>query len=144
MVVGQNARWDDMDVQRGQGKEADQHARFTPLGRGCIRLVPHRPLTLEEAIEFIAEDEFVEVTPKSIRLRKKILEYNEAAEKAQCTSRGSSARRPARTWPPGNCEIGNWKLEINSSWLVSNFQFPVSDFQFPVSDFRFQFSDSQH
>ncbi len=39
----------------------------------AIRLVPFRRLNLEQAIEFIAEDEFVEVTPKSLRLRKKIL-----------------------------------------------------------------------
>jgi GTP-binding protein len=42
----------------------------------AIRLIPPRPLNLEQAIEFIAEDEFVEVTPQSIRLRKKILEAN--------------------------------------------------------------------
>jgi GTP-binding protein len=47
----------------------------------AIRLVPFRPLTLEEAIEFIAEDEYVEVTPKSIRLRKKILESNRRPKK---------------------------------------------------------------
>jgi len=42
----------------------------------AIRLVPHRQLNLEQAIEFIAEDEFVEVTPKSLRLRKKGLQLN--------------------------------------------------------------------
>jgi GTP-binding protein len=42
----------------------------------AIRLVPPRLLNLENAIEFIREDEFVEVTPKSIRLRKKILKAN--------------------------------------------------------------------
>ena len=42
----------------------------------AIRLVPFRPLSLEQAIEFIAEDEFVEVTPSSIRLRKRILQEN--------------------------------------------------------------------
>jgi GTP-binding protein len=43
----------------------------------AIRLVPPRVLSLEQAIEFIAEDEFVEITPKSIRLRKKILQANQ-------------------------------------------------------------------
>jgi GTP-binding protein len=42
----------------------------------AIRLVPFRPLSLEQAIEFIAEDEFVEVTPASIRLRKRVLPAN--------------------------------------------------------------------
>jgi GTP-binding protein len=42
----------------------------------AIRLVPFRPLNLEQAIEFIADDEFVEITPKSLRLRKKTLQAN--------------------------------------------------------------------
>jgi GTP-binding protein len=42
----------------------------------AVRLVPFRQLNLEQAIEFIADDEFVEVTPKSLRLRKKILQAN--------------------------------------------------------------------
>jgi GTP-binding protein len=43
----------------------------------AIRLVPHRVLTLDRAIEFIKEDEYVEVTPSSIRLRKKVLKANQ-------------------------------------------------------------------
>ena len=43
----------------------------------AIRLVPPKILNLEQAIEFIAEDEYVEITPKSIRLRKKILKANQ-------------------------------------------------------------------
>jgi GTP-binding protein len=42
----------------------------------ALRLVPHRQLSLEQSLEFIKEDELVEVTPQSIRLRKKILEGN--------------------------------------------------------------------
>jgi GTP-binding protein len=42
----------------------------------AIRLVPFRQLNLEQAIEFIAEDEFVEITPKALRLRKKVLQSN--------------------------------------------------------------------
>jgi predicted membrane GTPase involved in stress response len=41
-----------------------------------IRLIPYRPLSLEQALDFIADDEYVEVTPKSIRLRKKIIAVN--------------------------------------------------------------------
>ena len=47
----------------------------------AIRLVPHKVLTLEQAIEFVADDEMVEVTPKSLRLRKKILQSNRRPRK---------------------------------------------------------------
>ena len=43
----------------------------------AIRLVPPKLLNLEQALEFIRDDEFVEVTPKSIRLRKKVLKSNQ-------------------------------------------------------------------
>ncbi len=42
----------------------------------AIRLIPHRVLSLEQTIEFIADDEMVEITPKSIRLRKKVLDHS--------------------------------------------------------------------
>jgi GTP-binding protein len=47
----------------------------------AIRLVPFRTLNLEQAIEFIADDEYAEVTPKSLRLRKKILQSNRRPRK---------------------------------------------------------------
>jgi GTP-binding protein len=47
----------------------------------AIRLVPHKALNLEQAIEFIADDECVEVTPKNLRLRKKILQANRRPKK---------------------------------------------------------------
>ena len=47
----------------------------------AIRLVPFRNLNLEQAIEFITDDEYVEVTPKSIRLRKKVLQANKRGKK---------------------------------------------------------------
>lgn len=49
----------------------------------AIRLIPPRDMTLEKAIEFIADDEFVEVTPKSIRLRKKILDAKKRPKRWQ-------------------------------------------------------------
>ncbi len=79
MVVGQNSRWDDMDVN--VVKEKKQTNMRASVADEAIRLVPFRPLTLEEAIEFISDDELVEITPKSIRLRKKILEYNKRPKK---------------------------------------------------------------
>jgi GTP-binding protein len=48
----------------------------------AIRLVPFKQLNLEQAIEFIAEDEFVEVTPKSLRLRKKVLQSNQRKKRS--------------------------------------------------------------
>src|SRR6266404_545941 len=72
MIVGENARDSDMDVNIT--KEKKQTNMRASSADEAIRLIPHRQLSLEQAIEFIADDEFVEVTPKSIRLRKKILD----------------------------------------------------------------------
>ena len=74
MVIGENARWDDMDVNAV--KEKKQTNMRASVADEALRLVPARPLSLEQAIEFIAGDEYVEVTPASIRIRKKILESN--------------------------------------------------------------------
>jgi GTP-binding protein len=74
MVIGENARWDDMDVN--VVKEKKQTNMRASVADEAIRLIPARPLSLELAMQFIAEDEYVEVTPQSIRVRKKILEAN--------------------------------------------------------------------
>jgi GTP-binding protein len=69
MIVGENARPDDMQVNAAKAKQLSNirtHAHDESL-----RLTPPRPLTLESAIEFIAADELVEVTPSAIRLRKR-------------------------------------------------------------------------
>src|SRR5437773_7327514 len=79
MLIGQSARWDDMDVNAV--KEKKQTNMRASVADEAIRLVPIHPLSLEEAIEFIADDEYVEVTPQSIRLRKKILEANQRPRK---------------------------------------------------------------
>ncbi len=79
MIVGQNSRWDDMDVN--VVKEKKQTNMRASTADEAIRLVPFRPLTLEESIEYISDDELVEITPKSIRLRKRILEYNKRPKK---------------------------------------------------------------
>jgi len=71
MIVGENSRPGDMDVNPTKEKKLTNirtHAHDESL-----RLTPARPLTLESAIEFIAQDELVEVTPVSIRLRKRLL-----------------------------------------------------------------------
>jgi GTP-binding protein len=72
MIVGENSRDSDMDVNIT--KEKKQTNMRASSADEAIRLIPHRVLSLEQAIEFIADDEYVEVTPKSIRLRKKVLQ----------------------------------------------------------------------
>jgi GTP-binding protein len=75
MIVGENARDSDLDVNIVKEKKLTNMRAST--SDEAIRLVPPKILNLEEAIEFIREDELVEVTPKSIRLRKKILKANQ-------------------------------------------------------------------
>ncbi|HSW38521.1 MAG TPA: translational GTPase TypA [Acidobacteriota bacterium] len=74
MIVGENARSVDLDVNATKEKKLTNMRAST--ADEAIRLVPFRELSLEQALEFINEDELVEVTPKSIRLRKKILQAN--------------------------------------------------------------------
>jgi GTP-binding protein len=74
MIVGENAKDNDLDVNVVREKKLTNMRSST--SDMAIRLVPFRNLNLEQAIEFIADDEFVEVTPKSLRLRKKVLQSN--------------------------------------------------------------------
>jgi GTP-binding protein len=71
MIVGENARSGDLDVNPTKEKKLTNIR--THAHDEALRLTPPRPLTLESAIEFIAADELVEVTPASIRLRKRLL-----------------------------------------------------------------------
>ncbi len=75
MIVGENSRSGDMDVNPTKEKKLSNirtHAHDESL-----RLTPARPMTLESALEFIAADELVEVTPQSIRLRKRLLSQHD-------------------------------------------------------------------
>jgi GTP-binding protein len=81
MVIGENARDADMDVN--VTKEKKQTNMRASSADEAIRLIPHRQLSLEQAIEFIADDELVEVTPKSIRLRKRILDTKKRPKRWQ-------------------------------------------------------------
>jgi GTP-binding protein len=85
MIVGENAREADMDVN--VTKEKKQTNMRASSADEAIRLIPHRVLTLETAIEFIAEDEYLEVTPKSIRLRKKVLDMKRRPRRWQARAR---------------------------------------------------------
>jgi GTP-binding protein len=75
MIVGENARSGDMDVNPTKEKKLTNIR--THAHDEALRLTPPRPLTLESAIEFIAADELVEVTPQSIRLRKRQLSQHD-------------------------------------------------------------------
>ncbi len=79
MIVGENSRDNDLDVNAVREKKLTNMRSST--ADDAIRLVPFRTLNLEQAIEFIADDELVEVTPKSLRLRKKILQANRRPRK---------------------------------------------------------------
>ena len=79
MIVGENARENDIPVNPCKAKKLTNMRAST--ADEAIRLVPFKNLTLEQAIEFVADDELVEVTPKSLRLRKKILQSNRRPKK---------------------------------------------------------------
>jgi GTP-binding protein len=74
MIVGENSRQADMDVN--VTREKKQTNMRASSADEAIRLIPPRLLSLEQAVEFINDDELVEITPKSIRLRKRVLAAN--------------------------------------------------------------------
>ena len=79
MVVGENARAVDLDVNIIKEKKLTNMRAST--ADEAMRLVPVKDLSLEQALEFIADDELVEVTPASIRLRKRVLQANKRPKK---------------------------------------------------------------
>jgi GTP-binding protein len=81
MIIGENARQNDMDVN--VTKEKKQTNMRASTADEAIRVIPPRKLSLEQSIEFINDDELVEVTPKNIRLRKKVLAANLRPKKAE-------------------------------------------------------------
>ena len=81
MVIGEHSRDNDLDVNCVREKKLT-NMRASGSDE-ALRLVPYKQLTLEQCIEFIAEDELVEVTPKTLRLRKKVLQANRRPKKGQ-------------------------------------------------------------
>ena len=94
MIIGENAKDTDLDVNAVREKKLTNMRAST--ADEAIRLVPFQPLNLEQAIEFIADDEFVEVTPKSLRLRKKILQSNMRKKKSFADCRRIVKTGPSR------------------------------------------------
>ena len=80
MIIGENARPADLDVNVTKEKKLTNMRSST--AEEALRLVPPRPLNLEQAIEFINDDELVEITPGSIRLRKETLAANQRPKRA--------------------------------------------------------------
>jgi len=72
MIVGENARSDDLDVNATREKQLTNIRSST--AEVLVRLVPHRTLSLDQALEFLREDECVEATPKNVRMRKVVLD----------------------------------------------------------------------
>jgi GTP-binding protein len=88
MIVGENSRADDLDVNACREKHLTNIRSST--ADVLVRLVPHRQLSLDQALEFLGEDESVEVTPDAVRLRKTVLDKNgrvKAARRARSAAR---------------------------------------------------------
>jgi GTP-binding protein len=86
MIVGENSRSDDMDVNITRERKLSNVRQST--AEELERLVPPRVLSLEQALEFCADDECVEVTPTAVRLRKVILDAKERGRQRARRSRG--------------------------------------------------------
>ena len=89
MVVGENSRPEDMDVNVAKEKKLT-NMRTTATDDN-IMLEPPRVITLEYALEYIEDDELIEVTPESIRLRKRALQQNERRKTARATARANAS-----------------------------------------------------
>ena len=89
MIVGENARSEDMDVNATKEKKLTNMRAST--SDELVRLIPPKPLSLEQALEFIREDECVEVTPTNIRLRKAELSQTKRQQSASRKARGLAA-----------------------------------------------------
>jgi GTP-binding protein len=83
MIVGENARAVDLDVNAIKEKKLTNMRAST--SEESMRLVPAKELSLEQALEFIADDELVEVTPQTIRLRKRVLAANMRPKRKEAT-----------------------------------------------------------
>jgi GTP-binding protein len=88
MIVGENARADEMDVNPTKEKQLTNHRAAG--SDDLVRLVPPRVMSLEQALEFITDDECVEVTPKNVRLRKVTLSASDRG-------RARNSQKPPRS-----------------------------------------------
>ena len=89
MIVGENSRSDDLDVNAVKEKHLTNHRSST--ADELVRLVPPRKLSLDQALEFLREDECIEVTPAIVRLRKVALDQTSRVKLARAAKRVSPA-----------------------------------------------------
>ncbi len=95
MIVGENSRSEDMDVNPTKEKKLTNMRQSS--SDELVRLIPHRLLSLEQALEFCREDECVEVTPATVRLRKVTLVATERAK----------SRNKQGVGPPGGIDLAS-------------------------------------
>jgi GTP-binding protein len=81
MIVGENSRSEDLDVNATKEKHLTNMRSST--SEVLVRLIPHRQLSLDQALEFLREDECVEVTPERVRLRKAVLNATDRVKQAR-------------------------------------------------------------
>jgi len=86
MIVGESSRSEEMDVNPTKEKKLTNMRSST--ADELVRLTPPRPMTLEQALEFVADDECVEVTPSSVRLRKAVLSASERGRRRGAVKHG--------------------------------------------------------
>ncbi|HEV8718285.1 MAG TPA: translational GTPase TypA [Candidatus Binatia bacterium] len=92
MIIGEYSRDRDLDVNACREKKL---SNMRAVGHDeAVRLTPHREMGLEDALEWIAEDELVEVTPQSIRLRKKILQQNLRPKRKDSSQQSAVSSQP--------------------------------------------------
>jgi GTP-binding protein len=89
MIVGAHTRGNDLDVNPAKGKQLS-NIRTTAKDE-AVRLTPPQIMSLEQAIAYIGDDELVEVTPKSIRLRKRLLDPNDRRRAGRTTAAAAAA-----------------------------------------------------
>ncbi|MDQ1403782.1 MAG: GTP-binding protein [Actinomycetota bacterium] len=92
MIIGENSRSEDMDINPTREKKLTNVRSST--ADELVRLIPHQQLSLEQALEFIREDECVEVVPATVRLRKVVLDQTERGRKAAQAKRARLAEAP--------------------------------------------------
>jgi len=91
MICGQNARPDDLVVNVCKQKHVT-NMRNAAASEDSLRLVSIHPLTLEECLEFIDNDELLEITPKNLRMRKRELNHEQRARSARVRGPGPTSR----------------------------------------------------
>jgi GTP-binding protein len=87
MIIGENSRSDDMDVNPTKEKKLTNMRQSS--GDVLVPLIPHKQMSMEQALEFCREDECMEVTPATVRIRKVVLDQTERGRAAARAKRGS-------------------------------------------------------